>query len=375
MFTRQAAAKPRFRVPTKQIAITLLCLAGTPGAIVSAQTVQSVATGLDNPRGLALGPDGAIYVAESGRGGTTTLCQPAPTPPFAPRCFGTSGAITRVTATPGQQQRVVAGLPSIAVASGAEASGPADIDFGFGSAWVSIGWGGDPATRAAVTSGAVRFGSLTNISFTGVVSDLLDLSGYEATANPDGGVVDSNPFGLDIVSDGAVYADAGANAVMRIAVTGAISTLAVLPSRTVPLPGGGTATVQAVPTSVVQAPNGDVYFGELTGFPFVQGAARIYRVPAAGGIPTVVAGGFTNIIDIAIDSRGFAYVLEHDANGLTTAGDNGRLTRIGPFGEKVVLAEAGLPRPGGVAIGADNAAYVTINSSSAGNGGVVRIAQ
>jgi hypothetical protein len=335
---------------------------------------QVVATGLDNPRGLALGPDGAIYVAESGRGGTTTQCQPAPTPPFAPRCFGATGAITRVTATAGQQQRVITGLPSIAVASGNEAAGPADIDFGFGSAWISIGWGGNPTTRATVTSGPVRFGSLTNISYTGVITDVLDLSGYEVAANPDGGVVDSNPFGLDIVANGAVYADAGANAVMRIAVTGAISTLAVLPNRTVDLPGGGTASVQAVPTAVVSAPSGDVYVGELTGFPFVAGAARVYRVPAAGGPPVVAAEGFTNIIDIAVDALGNAYVLEHDANGLTTAGDNGRLTRIGPFGERRVLAETGLPHPGGVAIGADGAAYVTINSSSAGAGGVVRIA-
>jgi hypothetical protein len=344
-------------------------------APAAAQTTpQVLATGLDNPRGLAVGPDDAVYVAESGRGGTSTLCRPAPTPPFAPSCTGATGAITRVaTSGPAAPQRVITGLPSAAVASGNEATGPSDIDFGFGSAWVTMGWGGDPAGRAAVTSGPVRFGSLVNISFTGVITDVLDLAGHEASANPDGGAVDSNPFGLDVTTTGAVYADAGANAVMRIAPTGAITTLAALPTRTVPGPGGPTPA-QSVPTTVVTGPNGDVYVGELTGFPFATGEARVYRIPAAGGAPVVVAEGFTMIIDIAVDARGNAYVLEYDANGLLNAGNDGRLTRIGPFGERTVMASAGLPHPGGVAIGADGAAYVTINSDLAGSGGVVRVA-
>jgi hypothetical protein len=40
-----------------------------------------------------------------------------------------------------------------------------------------------------------------------------------------------------------------------------------------------------------------------------------------------------------------------------------------------VLANTGLVKPGGVAIGPDNAAYVTTGTNSPGVGGVVRIAQ
>ena len=32
-------------------------------------SMQVIASGLDNPRKLAFGPDGALYVAEAGRGG------------------------------------------------------------------------------------------------------------------------------------------------------------------------------------------------------------------------------------------------------------------------------------------------------------------
>ena len=91
-----------------------------------------------------------------------------------------------------------------------------------------------------------------------------------------------------------------------------MSTLAVFPDRLVPGPGGVDVPMDAVPTSIAEGPDGSLYVGELTGFPFPVDGARIYRVPAGGGEPEVVAVGFTNIIDIAIGEDGSAYVLEHD---------------------------------------------------------------
>ena len=133
--------------------------------------------------------------------------------------------------------------------------------------------------------------------------------------------------------------------------------------------------MEAVPTSIAQGMDGSLYVGELTGFPFPVGGARVYRVPANGGTPVVVAEGFTNIIDIAIGADGAAYVLEHDANSLLAPGNTGRLTRIGPFGSRTELAAGQLFAPGKMVIGPDNAIYVTVNASSAGIGGVLRIAQ
>ena len=133
--------------------------------------------------------------------------------------------------------------------------------------------------------------------------------------------------------------------------------------------------MEAVPTSIAQGPDGSLYVGELTGFPFPVGGARVYRVPANGGTPVVVAEGFTNIIDIAIGPDGAAYVLEHDANSLLVPGNLGRLTKIGPFGLRTELATGLLVPPGKMTIGADNAIYVTVNSTSAGTGQLLRITQ
>ena len=59
----------------------LLCVAALcfmrPLGSIAATTWQVVVRGLDNPRGLAFGPEGALYIAQAGRGGDG-LCGPGP---------------------------------------------------------------------------------------------------------------------------------------------------------------------------------------------------------------------------------------------------------------------------------------------------------
>ena len=96
------------------------------GAFASAALAQAPSTvvmsGLDNPRGLAVAANGALYVAEAGRGGAGPCI---PNPANETRCYGTSGAISRLWK--GQQSRIVEGLPSHATPDGSAASGPNDI--------------------------------------------------------------------------------------------------------------------------------------------------------------------------------------------------------------------------------------------------------
>ncbi len=348
-----------------------LGLSGGVGTPLQAQaTMQVIASGLDNPRKLAFGPDGFLYVAEAGRGGASALCSIDPGT-GANRCYGPSGAITRITGI-GVHSRIVSDLPSIAPAGGDNAAGPNDIDFGFNTAWVLIGYAGNPLERTQFEAANIRLGSLVRVDGIEQWTHVLDVSDHELT-NPDGRALDTNPFAMSVLSSRIVVADAGANALVNVGLFGQTFTLAVFPPRAV-----GPVTIQSVPTTVIEGPDGSLFVGELTGAPFPVGAAQVYRVPAFGGTPVVVATGFTNIIDIGIDTdRGFGYVLEHDADGIIPPlgpGVDGRLIQINlTNGTQRVIAKDGLVKPGGLAIGPEGALYVTTRTNQAGVGGVVRI--
>src|SRR5262245_33856345 len=128
-------------------AATLLAALATATPAGAQSSVETVATGLDNPRGLAFGPGGQLYVAEAGRGGDG----PCFIGPEGPSCFGLSGAVTRVDLKRGEQARVLTGLPSYAAdgtagtPEGSSAIGPMHIAFSGSKPSVTFGLGGDPA--------------------------------------------------------------------------------------------------------------------------------------------------------------------------------------------------------------------------------------
>lgn len=348
-----------------------LAVCASTGATAQAPTV--VMSGLDNPRGMAFAPNGALYVAEAGRGGSGPC---ALNGAGENRCYGATGAITRLWK--GNQQRVVEGLPSHAVYShpnpilfpnGSSASGPNDISFqGTGGAYITLGLGGGVEFQAAFDN--EFFGTLIHMPASGKWKVVADVFLHELEENPAGGPIDSNPFGVLAEPAGRLVVDAGANALLRVAANGAIETLAVFPSQPNPTPVG-PPSIEAVPTSVARGPDGVLYVGQLTGVPFVQGLASIYRV-LPGQNPVVHCSGFKAIIDLTFGPDGSLYVVENATGGLFFAPNSGQLSRVAPDCSRTIVL-GGLDRPTSVAVGADGAIYVTNHGVNAGAGEVLKI--
>ena len=329
--------------------------------------VSVVMSGLDNPRGMEFGPQGALYVAEAGRGGGADPNAPSFVLRGTPLYYGQTGAITRLWK--GAQERVASGLPSIAQLNGNEGAGPSDIAFnGAGNAYVTVGFGANPDLRANLGPAGAGFAQLIRLKPGGNWGQVADLGTYERTANPDGRQVDSNPFAVLASPGGEVVAvDSGANSMLRVDNHGGVSTIGVLPV----IPPPQVFSGDPVPTGFTVGPDGAYYVGILSGAPFRAGVANVYRI-VPGEAPTVYLSGFKTIIDVDFDQAGNLYVLQHSSGPAGLAGP-GSLVRVAPDGSRSTVLD-NLTAPTSTAVAPDGTVYVTNFGTTAGQGQVLRVA-
>ncbi|MBE9201531.1 MULTISPECIES: ScyD/ScyE family protein [unclassified Nodularia (in: cyanobacteria)] len=352
------------------VAVSSLIIAlGMGETAIGAQFISSVvADGLDNPRGLAFGLDGALYVTESGLGGTgaSIVLSDGETVQY-----GSTGAITKIQN--GQQTRIITGLPSLAPSNGEGSVGPSSIAFDSnGKAYVITGLGANPDPSYFDPLTFPDFGKLLEVDFnTNSWTTVADLGAFEAANNPDGSDLNSNPYGLLIQNDIAYVTDAGGNDLLQVNTDGSnLSVRAVFPSSLGTNPfTGQTIPVQSVPTAITAAGSGELFVGQLTGFPFTPGAANVYKI-SAGLPPEIYAGGFTAITGLAFDPQGSLYVLQFASEGILSG--NGALIKIDPDGTRTTIASDGLIAPTGLAIGTDGSIYVSNKSVLPGQGEVLK---
>lgn len=271
------------------------------------------------------------------------------------------------------------------------------------------------------------------------LTEIFDFGKYEVVSNPDNGDVVSNPYDLTILDDTAYVVDGGGNASYKIKLDGsgveatAIPRLIVenpefpplsppptempevnplgngdeiedavsggppmgappdgelpdgqpegreLPGLFEPVPGNPNAiSIQSVSTGNAIGPDGAVYVGEYTGFPYPEGQARIFRI-GEDGVPKIYAEGFTQITDIEFDQDGNLLVLEFSDQAPWKGGDieaqRSSLIKVAPNGTRTVLVAPGegLESADGITIGPDGSLYVANRAIGAGLGQIVRL--
>jgi hypothetical protein len=321
----------------------------------------SIFKGLINPRGIAFGPDGWLYVAEAGSGGPDI-----PELGSRGRRFRT-GLTARVSRLDlqGRRQVVLDNLPSLI--NGDDELGATDVAFLDGALYVLTAAGGyeigNPAwdnvvlrvDATAAPSQAVPIFNLTDYNLTNP-----SLSRQQDPVRTD--VAGGMPFGLAAL-DGALYAtDGNQEHVTRITPDGRAQRILQYPAS------------NRVLTGIAAGPDGALYVAEFGPAPHKDGSARITRL-TPDGQASAAAEGLVNAIDVAFDAAGQLYVLEFSRPGVRLP-QSGRVLRLKASGEREVLAQD-LNFPTAMAFGPDSNLYVAVygngNRDTREDGEIVRL--
>ena len=303
--------------------------------------VATILDGLTEPRGLTLGPDGSLYVAETGT-------------------IESGGRVVRMDSG-GAVSTFSSGF-SVFLHSLEERVGISGLAFRGDDLYAVLGEGLKTPASALVL--------IKPDDGPRVVADLL---GFARSRHPLGSIapnpsppIVSNPFAVVFATDRDVFyvVDSAANDVVSISPSGLIEEVHAWDNN-------------PVPTGITIGPAGNLYVALFSPIPYAIGSGSIVKLARDGAVTTVVSD-LTTPIGVAFDSDETMYVLEFsqgfdsESTELFTP-NSGRLLRISGDRRHVVLD--GLAFPTALLITPSDDVYISHRGgiSSPGTGEVARV--
>ena len=310
-------------------------------------TVSVYASGLNNPRGLKFGPDGNLYVAEGGIGGTnsSTGCAQVIVP-IGPYTGSNTGARILKINHYGTVTSVADNLPSSQTAptQGSLVSGVADIAFIGNTLYGVLGGAGCSHGVPSIPNGLIKVHADKTWN---MVANLSAWQMAHPVANPEPDDFEPDGTWYSMLNQGGNFFAVEPNhgEIVKITASGSISRLIDI----------SATQGHIVPTAMVFH-DGNFYVGNLSPFP-ITGASKVYKVTPSGNI-SVVASGFSTIVGLAFDKIGGMYVLENTTGNPFPTPGSGDVVRIDPTGSRRILV-TGLNLPTAMTFGPDDRLYIS----------------
>ena len=325
----------------------------SPGDISSKKsstpTVKIFSTGLNNPRGLKFGPDGYLYVAEGGLGGSHSsvgMCEQVPFP-VGPYLGSPTGArISRISHT-GVRTTFADNFPSSQANElvGGDVEGVADIAFIDHTMYALLAGAGCSHGVPSMPNGIVKvksdgsWGLIANLSSWLMAHPVMHPE--EDDFEPDGTF-----YSMISVHNNFYILEPNHGDFIKVTKSGNISRVVDI-----------SASQGHIVSTVVANDDENFFIGNLNTFPIVDGSSKILKVTPDGKLK-VWATGFTTILGLITDDDDNMYVLENTTGNPFPTPGTGKIIRINHSGTKKTIV-SGLNLPTGITLGPDGKLYVS----------------